>query len=317
MCVITKYEGNYLVYCHIFPNGKRYVGITCQKAKDRWGKDGNGYKSQMVYRAIQKYGWNNIKHKIMRENISKELAEILEKTLIRVYKTTDPKYGYNIGEGGEGSNGQKGADNCQSVKVILLNTNEIFDCMADAAKQYNINRASIQTCCSNNTPDTFGGHNKETGEPYIWMKYDDYINNPTTFEEAVKNTRLKRIVCINTGELFYGVDPIMRKYNINNRNRIYNSCNNNKCSAGKNPIDGEPLLFQYYEDWLIKPKTFNDYYTNRVLCIETNEVYKSTGHAAKALNVNQSSITAACKGRIKSSAGYHWQYTDLPLNTID
>lgn len=29
-------ERNYLVYCHIFPNGKRYIGVTGQKPYDRW-----------------------------------------------------------------------------------------------------------------------------------------------------------------------------------------------------------------------------------------------------------------------------------------
>lgn len=303
----------------MFPNGKIYFGITGNDYLERWGHNGKGYYGQYVFDKILYYGWSNIKHYILHRDLTKEEAEQKEIELITKYKTNDERYGYNIAKGGLTNPVMYGADNPSAVKIILLNTNEIFDCIADASKKYNVNRSNIQACCSNNPniKTKYAGYNKETGEPYIWMKYDDYINNPTTFEKAIKDTRLKRIVCINTGELFYGVDPIMRKYNINNRNRIYNSCNNNKCSAGKNPIDGEPLLFQYYEDWLIKPKTFNDYYTNRVLCIETNKVYKSTGHAAKTLNVNQSSITAACKGNIKSSAGYHWQYTDLPLNTID
>ena len=35
---------NYTVYCHIFPNGKRYVGITKQKPEYRWD-NGNGYRN--------------------------------------------------------------------------------------------------------------------------------------------------------------------------------------------------------------------------------------------------------------------------------
>ena len=253
----------------------------------------------------------------MYRNLTKEEAEQKEIELISKYKTNDKRYGYNIADGGIRNPVMYGADNPVSVKIILLNTGEVFNCISDASKKYNINRSTIQACCSDNIDSKYGGCNKETGEPYIWMRYDDYINNPTTFEEAVKNTRLKRIVCINTGELFYGVEPIIRKYNINNRNRIYDSCKYNQKSAGKHPVNGEPLLFQYYEDWLIKPKTLNDYYTNRVLCVETGKVYKSTGHAAKVLNINQSSITSACKENIKTSAGYHWKYTDLPLNTIN
>lgn len=51
----------YIVYIHIFPNGKRYVGLTTQDVDSRW-RNGEGYKHQFVYKPIKKYGWNNIKH---------------------------------------------------------------------------------------------------------------------------------------------------------------------------------------------------------------------------------------------------------------
>ena len=35
---------NWKLYCHTFPNGKKYIGITKQDPARRWGKDGNGYK---------------------------------------------------------------------------------------------------------------------------------------------------------------------------------------------------------------------------------------------------------------------------------
>ena len=47
---------NYKLYIHKFPNGKVYVGITSQDVGERW-RHGEGYKDQLVYRAILKYGW--------------------------------------------------------------------------------------------------------------------------------------------------------------------------------------------------------------------------------------------------------------------
>ena len=52
--------GEYTVYMHVFPNGKKYVGITSQDVSRRW-RDGEGYEGQVVYGAILKYGWNNVK----------------------------------------------------------------------------------------------------------------------------------------------------------------------------------------------------------------------------------------------------------------
>ena len=88
---------NYKVYIHIFPNNKVYIGVTGQKdAKTRWNS-GYGYKNnEYMTNAIMKYGWNNIRHIVLYENLSKEQAEQIEKDLIKKYKATNKRYGYNI-----------------------------------------------------------------------------------------------------------------------------------------------------------------------------------------------------------------------------
>ena len=97
---------NYTVYVHITPNDKLYIGITCQSIHSRWQRDGYGYnKCTLFWRAIQKYGWDNIKHIVLLENLSKEVACECEKYLIAKYKANDPNYGYNLTNGGEGISG--------------------------------------------------------------------------------------------------------------------------------------------------------------------------------------------------------------------
>ena len=97
---------NYKLYVHITPNNKRYFGITSQKeVSSRWN-NGNGYKHQVLFfRAIQKYGWDNIQHIILVENLSKNWACQLERDLIWKYQSNNPKYGYNMTDGGDGING--------------------------------------------------------------------------------------------------------------------------------------------------------------------------------------------------------------------
>ena len=96
---------NYCVYKHTFPNGKVYIGITCQKPTIRWRNDGSGYKPvkgkvTKIWNAIQKYGWENVNHEILLDNLSKEEAEQKEIELIAFYNSTDDDYGYNISNGG-------------------------------------------------------------------------------------------------------------------------------------------------------------------------------------------------------------------------
>jgi len=92
---------NYCVYVHINKlNNKKYVGITCDKPSKRW-KCGKGYMhNKYFYSTIEKYGWDIFDHVILIKNISKNLAEELEKYYIRFYKSNEREFGYNIESGG-------------------------------------------------------------------------------------------------------------------------------------------------------------------------------------------------------------------------
>lgn len=87
------------MYMHKFPNGKVYIGITSQPVEERW-RGGEGYKAQAVYRAIQKYGWSNIEHIVIKTGLTKEQAEQEEIRLIKEFSSNDPEHGYNIDNGG-------------------------------------------------------------------------------------------------------------------------------------------------------------------------------------------------------------------------
>ena len=77
------------MYVHIVPkeiaeegHDMYYVGVTSRNIWDRWGKQGNSYKKQYFYNVIQKYGWENISHEIIANNLSREEASNFERKLI-------------------------------------------------------------------------------------------------------------------------------------------------------------------------------------------------------------------------------------------
>ena len=73
------------VYKHIAPNGKVYIGITSQPCNKRW-RNGKGYKhNQHFSSAIKEFGWEDIKHEVLYENIPQEEAQRIEKKLINEY----------------------------------------------------------------------------------------------------------------------------------------------------------------------------------------------------------------------------------------
>lgn len=91
-------EGNWLVYQHLSPSEKSYIGITQQSPEDRWRNGDGYYKQKKFYNAIKKYGWNSFKHKILKEHLNEESASYWEKYYIKEF---DSYYnGYNATEGG-------------------------------------------------------------------------------------------------------------------------------------------------------------------------------------------------------------------------
>lgn len=94
-------QKKYLVYIHECPNGKKYVGTTSKKTYQRW-HGGKAYQFNKEFTVdIEKFGWKSIKHIIIAENLEQNEAYNLEQKLIKEYKTTNKKHGYNKQNGGE------------------------------------------------------------------------------------------------------------------------------------------------------------------------------------------------------------------------
>lgn len=175
---------DYLVYCHITPSNKKYIGVT-HNINSRWWGNGKGYKgSPYFYNAIKKYGWNNIEHKVLIHGLTEEQAYRWEKKLIKYYQTNNSKFGYNYTEGGKGGSRLKGSKLTEehkerislsrigeknpfwgkpthnAKKITCLETGEIFDSIHRASIAYNLQHQNISKCC-NGKRNTCGG--------YHWM----------------------------------------------------------------------------------------------------------------------------------------------------
>lgn len=166
-------KGNYKAYMHITPDGKRYVGTTCQSLKGRWGKNGNGYKGQAFYSAIEEFGWENIRHCVIAKGMNKSQADSMEKLLIRYYETNNPAKGYNKTKGGDR---HCHARTCN--KIICVNTQEVYGSVYQAEKATGIPNAYIYLCCSKNR--NYAGYSS-AGRPLQWMFYDEYLKSKSMF----------------------------------------------------------------------------------------------------------------------------------------
>ena len=71
----------YIVYVHITPDGMHYYGVS-NNHKCRWDSNGIHYRDTSLQPYIEKYGWENIQHKVLFENLSYDVALKIEDSLI-------------------------------------------------------------------------------------------------------------------------------------------------------------------------------------------------------------------------------------------
>ena len=101
----------YKVYCYTSPSGKIYIGQTGQSIKARAGKEGINYQQcPYFYKAIQKYGLENFKVDILKDNLTHEEANYWEEYYINLLDSTNQARGYNLAEGGRTSHPRQDHD---------------------------------------------------------------------------------------------------------------------------------------------------------------------------------------------------------------
>ena len=162
----------YWVYIHLFPNGKRYVGLTTQKSINKRWMNGWGYKKQkLIYNAILKYGWKNIKHIIYEVDTESEM-KYLERYLIGYYNTTNRLYGYNISTGGESSIGvpskkRKPIDQYDKQGNFIRTWESIYS--VNYTLNYDV--SSISKCLRKKYPTAYGCYWCYSGETPEFKTY--------------------------------------------------------------------------------------------------------------------------------------------------
>lgn len=174
------------VYVHIIPkeisgykHDKYYVGITRKDfVEQRWGKDGYNYKyNKHFYNAVQKYGWNNIVHEIIAENLTKNEACDMEMILIKKLNSFNPRYGYNKTLGGDGLHGYHMSDKERKIRSEKYkgDNNPYF------GKKHSL---QVRKTMSEHHCDFFGSNNPKAKKIYQFDLWGNYIAEYPTGKDA-------------------------------------------------------------------------------------------------------------------------------------
>ena len=240
-------EDCYCVYCHTNKiNGKKYIGKT-KDISCRWSGDGRGYlysgltgKNTVFSQAIQKYGWDNFSHEILADGLNSDEASELERQLIAEYRTNvrlyGTQYGYNMTDGGDGAPGrfvsQESKKKMSESHLGLHQTEESKRKISNTLKGRDTLSPEIRATLGKKISASLKGRKLSS----------DHIENiraasklrPIS-QKARENSRLsciKKVRCIETGEVFDSMKDACDKYNINPPNLTSACTGRRKTTAG-------------------------------------------------------------------------------------
>lgn len=302
---------SYCVYMHRNKiNDKKYIGITCRKPEHRWGKDGNSYKGQIFKTAIDKYGWCNFEHIILFTGLSAEEAYKKEQELIKLYKSNQKEFGYNLSSGGEhGSTGY--LNNAMSIVVYQYDLDGVFiaeyPSLSEAERVTGISNSSISSCCK--------GKQMYTGNfQWSYTKVDKMpkIDKHQLISEKVRK-KGKPVYCYDMDGNF------IKKYDsariaseeINTDQRKINAC----CSGRTRYSNNFQWFYKYMGNKIEPINKYENLYhrTVKINQYDKNKVFIKTWDTIKEASIamgskSSSNILRCLSGEGKTAYGYIWEY---------
>ena len=279
--------------------------------------------------AFEKYGIENFSFEILKETYDRDYWEIF---LIQIYHSTNSKFGYNIENGGfygspirteeerekfreakrqyyanlpDEEKRRLAKEHSEKMKKRFKEKGFTEAEKANYIRLKNLKRSfpSSKHPFSNRDKNNgmFGRHRTEEEKRYLSKIHKGKKGKPHTEEHKNKikggvNPSAMKIQCVETKEIFNTCKEAFEKYNINNRYR-------GNVSILMNSLDKPTkTCFDYHWIRLTKRK--------RILCVETNKIYKSFSLAEKDTLVPKNTINQCCLGRREYAGIFHWKYID-------
>lgn len=174
-------------------NMKTYVG---QRKLDYTSVDKRYLGSGTIFKkALKKYGRENFNREILYYAYSQSEADEIEIQYIKQIDSTNPKKGYNILKGGNCTVNPK-----RFKSVECIETGEIFESIAVAAKAKSVNASHITSCCKGRCDSTKGLHWKYVGEERV------------VYKPPIRT--YKNVLCVELNVIFSSREDAAKKLNI-------------------------------------------------------------------------------------------------------
>ncbi len=258
-----------MAYIYIFTNkinNKKYIGQTIDIQR-RLKEHERANTDSLFHKSIKKYGWNNFDKFYFC--CPKFLLDFVEKILILFLNSLLYK-GYNLESGG---NKNKHFSDVSKQKMSESRKNLSED------DRYKISISKIGSHLSKETKNKISNALKGDKNP--------------NFGKTLSNETKSKLSILNTGKTLS--DETKKKMSESRKGK-------------KHYLYGKHLTDEIKNKISATLKDESNPHNKKVICIETGEVFNSIRNASKKYSFQESHIAKCCRGKRKTTGGFHWMF---------
>lgn len=308
-------DKEYRVYAHICPDDTAYYGKSSQEYINcRWRK-GDGYKNQRKFKAkIDEFGWDNIEHVILAEQLDAETAAEMETRLIDENGGVNSDKVLNLSTGGDA--GFTFSDNTKEL-ISKNNLKRYKDHpeMRENLRQKAIKRykehPELKEEASKRQSDRLK-NNPSLKEKMIEGRRKFNEDHPEVLQKLIEDTKVKVNQYDLSGNCIATYDSIVEASRVTgiSRDSIYGS------AAGKYHLGGG--FMWRYADRKIDPIMYPTKEVGKLKAVykidkDTGEIideFCSLTEATKSVNGSISQISQCVHGHIEEAYGFKWRFVN-------
>ena len=284
-------------------NNKCYIGITVCGAEKRFTNHKSIDRSGAPFlaKAIKKHGVESFVMEVIDSTYDHKELEEKEKYYIKLYRSNNCRYGYNMLEGGYTN---KMALEALKAKVLHVNTGVIYNSLIEASEVTGVPMYLISFNIRGRQ-DSAKGQVFEYVDDELRKKGEEFRSKRKEREELI----IKRIVDTRTGIIYDSLSKASEATG-DSRNLICRCVNGDFLNSKVDYYRYEKPELARGSD-LAKKELLNTVQASKdkfkIRCTETGEIFNSCSDAAIKLQINRVGVKNVVAGKSFTCSGLHFE----------